>query len=57
MRGASHTLLFGQSVFLEIAARLKLRHSLLNPPIIILLYVFHFRSTDLADKPHSSVSE
>ena len=28
-------------------------HSLFNPPIIIRRYGFHFRSTDLANKPHS----
>ena len=28
-------------------------HSLLNSPIVIPRYGFHFRSTDLADKPHS----
>ena len=28
-------------------------HSLLNSPIIIPCCGFHFRSTDLADKPHS----
>ena len=28
-------------------------HSLFNSPIVILRYAFHFRSTDLADIPHS----
>ena len=29
------------------------RHSLCNSPYIIRRCRFHFRSTDLADKPHS----
>ena len=49
---ASRTFLFGQSLFQKIATRLK-DHSLLNSPIIIPRYGFHFRSTDLTDKPHS----
>ena len=36
------------SVTLEIA-----EHSLFNSPIIIRRFGFHFRSTDLADKPYS----
>ena len=31
-------------------------HSLLNSPIIIPRHRFHFRSTDLTDKPHSQAS-
>ena len=31
----------------------QIEHSLLYSPIIIPRYGFHFRSTDLADKPHS----
>ena len=31
-----------------------MERSLLNTPIIFLWYGFHFRSTDLADKPHDS---
>ena len=30
-----------------------MEHSLLNSPIIIPHYGFHFRSTDLAEKPRS----
>ena len=36
------------SDMLEIA-----EHNLFNSPIIIYRCGFHFRSTDLADKPHS----
>ena len=32
---------------------LAIEHSLLNSPIVICRYGFHFRSTDLADKPNS----
>ena len=32
---------------------LEIEHSLLNSAIIIPRYGFHFRSTDLAVKPHS----
>ena len=32
---------------------LRIEHSLLNSPIIIPGYRFHFRPTDLADKAHS----
>ena len=31
---------------------LEIEHSLFNSPIIIPRYGFHFRSTDLADKPY-----
>ena len=51
MRRAPRTLLFRQCLSLntfEIA-----KHSLFNSPIIIRCCGFNFRSTDLADKPHS----
>ena len=32
---------------------LEIEISLLNSPIIIPRYGFHFRSTDISDKPHS----
>ena len=32
---------------------LEMEHSLCNSPIIIPCYGFHFRSTDLSNKPHS----
>ena len=35
---------------------LEIEHSLPNSPIIIPCYGFHFRSTDLPDKPHSKDS-
>ena len=35
---------------------LEIEHSLLNSPIIIPRYGFHFRSTDLPNKPHSNDS-
>ena len=41
--------IFKNSYTLEIA-----EHSLFNSPIVIRHYGFHFRSIDLADKPHSS---
>ena len=37
----------------KISNKLEIEHSLLKSPIIIPRYGFHFRSTDLADKPHS----
>ena len=35
---------------------LEIEHSIFNSPIIIPRYGFNFRSTDLADKPHSQDS-
>ena len=32
---------------------LEIQHSPFNSPIIVPFYGFYFRSTDLADEPHS----
>ena len=44
------------SIWVKIISKnstLEIEHSLLNFPIIIPRHGFHFRTTDLADIPHS----
>ena len=52
MRRASRTLLIWVMFISQNSDTLEIAgHSLLNSPIVIRRFGFHFRSTDLADKP------
>ena len=54
MLRASRTLLGGQCLFISKNSNtLEIEHSQLNSPINIPRILFHLRSTDLANKPHS----
>ena len=54
MRRASRTLLFWVMLISKNSETLEIaEHSLFNFPIIIHRCGFHFRSSDLASKPHS----
>ena len=53
MRRTSRTHLFLVKFIAKSSNRIDIEHSLLNSPIIIPHYGFHFRLTDLADKPDS----
>ena len=53
MQRVSQTFYLGY-VYSKNSETLKIaEHSLLNPPLIIHRFGFHFSSTDFADKPHS----
>ena len=52
MRRASQTIIWVMFVH-ENSATLERENSLLKSAIGIPCYGFHFRSTDLSDKPHS----
>ena len=56
LKKASRTHLFLVKFIAKSSNRLDIEHRVLNSPIIIPHYGFHFRLTDLTDKPDSQDS-